>query len=94
MNHALLIIDIQNDYFPAGKWPLFEVEPAADKASKILQQARELGQKVVHVCHEFLHENPTFFAPDSHGAAHYSCRALMMDTGSSSWLRIGCSPSL
>lgn len=28
---ALILIDIQNDYFPQGKWPLDGVEAAADK---------------------------------------------------------------
>ena len=30
---ALILIDIQNDYFPQGKWPLNGVDAAADKAA-------------------------------------------------------------
>ena len=30
---ALLIVDIQNDYFPGGKWPLVGQAAAAQKAA-------------------------------------------------------------
>ena len=54
MTQALLIVDIQNDYFPGGATPLFEPEAAADKARILLQSFRRQGLDVIHVQH-FLH---------------------------------------
>jgi len=65
---ALILIDIQNDYFPQGKWPLDGVETAADKAAQVLQAFREAGDAVIHVRHEFTSEDAPFFTPESKGA--------------------------
>ena len=65
---ALIVVDIQNDYFPAGKWPLVGIEAAADNAARIINAAREAGQLVVHVRHEFTTDDAPFFAPGSEGA--------------------------
>ncbi len=50
---ALLIIDIQDFYFPGGKVPLVEPEAAAKNAAKVLAVFRAEGKPVVHVRHEF-----------------------------------------
>jgi nicotinamidase-related amidase len=50
---ALLIIDIQDFYFPGGKVPLVEPEAAAKNAGKVLAAFRAEGKPVVHVRHEF-----------------------------------------
>jgi nicotinamidase-related amidase len=65
---ALVLIDVQNDYFPGGKWPLIGIEPAADNAAKVLAAARAAGDLVVHVRHEFTREDAPFFVPGSEGA--------------------------
>ena len=70
-NTALILIDLQNDYFKSfegAKWQLHETEEAAQNALKILNSFREKNMKVIHVRHEFNIENPPFFAPDSQGA--------------------------
>ncbi len=67
-NQALIIIDLQNDYYPGGKWELHGIEQASENAVKILSNAREKNLPVFHVHHEFLMENPPFFAPGSEGA--------------------------
>ncbi|HBK50586.1 MAG TPA: cysteine hydrolase, partial [Pseudomonas sp.] len=41
--HALIIIDIQNDYFPGGKWTLDGADQAADNAARLLAAARQRG---------------------------------------------------
>ena len=64
---ALLIIDIQNDYFPDGKFELTGSVAAADQAQKALTFFRSKGLPVIHIQHEYTGENPPFFAPDSDG---------------------------
>jgi nicotinamidase-related amidase len=66
---ALIIIDIQNDYFPGGKWTLDGADQAADNAARLLAAARQRGDLVVHVRHEFDSADAPFFAPGSQGAA-------------------------
>ncbi|MDI9779304.1 cysteine hydrolase family protein [Pseudomonas sp.] len=66
---ALIIIDIQNDYFPGGKWTLEGADQAADNAARLLAAARAKGDLVVHVKHEFESADAPFFAPGSEGAA-------------------------
>jgi nicotinamidase-related amidase len=65
---ALVLIDIQNDYFPGGKWPLSKMDSAADNAAKLLAAARRAGDLVIHVRHEFPSADAPFFRPGSDGA--------------------------
>ncbi len=48
---ALLLIDIQNFYFPGGKAALVEPEKAAEKAAKLLAEFRKENLPVIHVRH-------------------------------------------
>ncbi|MBN2236460.1 MAG: isochorismatase family protein [Bacteroidales bacterium] len=50
---ALLIIDIQDFYFPGGVSALVEPEAAAEKAALLLADFRTKNQLVVHVRHDF-----------------------------------------
>lgn len=50
---ALIIIDIQNFYFPGGKSELVEPEKAAEQAKILLNYFRENKGLVVHVKHDF-----------------------------------------
>jgi nicotinamidase-related amidase len=65
---ALIVVDIQNDYFPQGKWPLVGADAAADNAVRLLKAFREAGDSVVHIRHEFTSEDAPFFTPNSEGA--------------------------
>lgn len=65
---ALVLIDIQNDYFEGGKWPLHGMDAAAQNAARLLTAARQAGNKVVHVRHEFQSDDAPFFTPASEGA--------------------------
>jgi nicotinamidase-related amidase len=51
MTRALVIVDIQRDYFPGGKMPLHEPEAAAEKAAQVLEAFRAAGDPVIHVQH-------------------------------------------
>ena len=67
-NRALVLIDLQNDYFPGGKWTLSGIETAADNAARVLAAARAAGDLVIHVRHEFPTPEAPFFTPGSEGA--------------------------
>jgi nicotinamidase-related amidase len=69
---ALLLVDIQNDYFPGGKWELEGTEAAAKKAATLLKSFREKGLPVVHIRHEFPTDDAPFFAPNSDGSKIHS----------------------
>ena len=68
VNRALIVIDLQNDCFPGGKWTLHEVNAAAENAARLIAAARESGDLLVHVRHEFPTDNAPFFAPGTDGA--------------------------
>lgn len=69
MSHtALIVVDIQNDYFPGGKWPLSGADAAADNAARVIQASRDAGHTVIFVRHEFTSADAPFFAPGSDGA--------------------------
>jgi nicotinamidase-related amidase len=51
MSRALVIVDIQNDYFPGGAHPLVEPEAAAAKAQQLLEAFRAGGEPLIHVQH-------------------------------------------
>lgn len=56
MKSALIIIDIQNVYFPGGACELFQPEQAVEKAKLILDYFREHDMPVCHVQH--ISDNP------------------------------------
>jgi nicotinamidase-related amidase len=64
---ALLIIDIQNDYFPGGKMELEGADAAASRARDAIDAARKRGMPVVHVRHLSTRPGATFFVPGTAG---------------------------
>ena len=67
MKKALLIIDIQKDYFPGGKMELEEPVKAAENAASLLHAFRQSKETVIHVQHTSYHEGATFFLPNTEG---------------------------
>ena len=65
---VLLLIDIQNDYFPGGAMALVQPEAAAANASLALEIFRQTGRPVIHVRHEAARPGATFFLPGTPGA--------------------------
>ena len=65
---ALLIIDIQNDYFPAGTMELEGAEAAGAKAGAALKNFRGKKLPVIHVRHLSVRPGATFFLPGTQGA--------------------------
>ena len=67
MTQALLIIDIQNDYFPGGAMALEGSTQAGAQAGKLLQAFCRLQRPVIHVQHVSTRPGATFFLPDTPG---------------------------
>ncbi|MEW6242036.1 MAG: cysteine hydrolase family protein [Chloroflexota bacterium] len=67
MKTALLLIDIQNDYFPGGKHELVNPLEAARKAYMLLECFREHGGHHVHIQHVSKKPDATFFIPGDRG---------------------------
>jgi len=67
MKTALIVIDIQNDYFPGGRRELFQPERAADQAARALEAFRAAKLPVFHVQHISTREGAGFFLPDTSG---------------------------
>jgi nicotinamidase-related amidase len=65
---ALVVIDIQNDYFPGGKMELEGADAAADRAAGALEHFRRAGLPVFHVRHLAVRPGATFFIPGTQGA--------------------------
>jgi nicotinamidase-related amidase len=68
MTRALLIVDIQNDYFPGGKMELEGTEAASLRAAELLAAFRERRLPVFHMQHISTRPGATFFLPDTDGA--------------------------
>jgi nicotinamidase-related amidase len=67
MRTALIIIDIQKDYFPGGKHPLVNPLEAAKNAYMLLQCFREHGGRHVHIQHISKKPDATFFISGDRG---------------------------
>lgn len=67
MNTALLLIDIQNDYFPGGAMELNGSEQAGVHAGTLLAAFRGRDLPVIHVQHVSTRSGATFFVPGTPG---------------------------
>jgi nicotinamidase-related amidase len=65
---ALVIIDIQNDYFPGGAMELEGAEAAGLRAGEALEKFRKENLPVFHVRHLSVRPGATFFLPGTPGA--------------------------
>lgn len=69
---ALIIVDIQNDYFPGGAFELVEAEAAGRKAAEVLSVFRDKNLPVIHIRHESIKPKASFFIPNTAGAEIHS----------------------
>ena len=67
MSRTLLVIDIQNDYFPGGAFPLVEPERAAATAARLLAAFRAGGESIVHLQHVWDAPDAGFMKPGTPG---------------------------
>ena len=66
MKKALLIIDVQNDYFPNGNCELVKPEEALNTIKKILGDFRKRDLPIFYIQH-FSTAQATFFVPKTDG---------------------------
>jgi nicotinamidase-related amidase len=74
---ALVIIDIQNDYFPGGAMELEGAQAAAANAARVLSGFRKENKPIIHVRHLSARPGATFFIPGTRGSEiHASVRPV------------------
>lgn len=75
MTRALLLVDIQNDYFPGGAMEVVGAEAASEQAAALLSEFRRRASLVIHIQHIAARPGATFFLPNTVGAEiHESVR--------------------
>jgi len=68
MTTALVLIDLQNDYFPGGTMELVGPEAAVSQARNLLQAFRSRRLPIFHIQHIAKRPGATFFLPGTKGA--------------------------
>lgn len=67
MSKALIIVDIQNDYFENGAMELVGSLKASENAKQILSKFRSEKLPIVHIQHLSVAPGSTFFLPETEG---------------------------
>ncbi|MCP4388729.1 MAG: cysteine hydrolase [Gammaproteobacteria bacterium] len=67
MTRALIIIDVQNDYFAGGSMELSGMDAAADNCARLLASFRATTEPLFHIQHLATRPGSTFFVPDTPG---------------------------
>lgn len=67
MKNCLLLVDLQNDYFPGGEMELVDIDHAAYNAEILLIEFRKEKLPIIHVQHLSINPGALFFLPDSFG---------------------------
>jgi len=67
MKLCLLLVDIQNDYFPEGILELHGMVNAANNAKSLLQFFRMKKMQIIHIKHISIRPGSTFFLPNTEG---------------------------
>jgi nicotinamidase-related amidase len=69
---GLLLVDLQNDYFPGGKMELIGIRQASEKARSLLDYFRRNSLPIFHVQHISIHPGAAFFLPCTEGGKLYT----------------------
>lgn len=78
--HALIVIDVQNEYFDGGAYPQWQAAAVAGRIAQAIGQAKENGWPVIAVQHIAADSNAALFNPQGQGIAfHPSVAALLQD---------------
>ncbi|KAF1797166.1 Isochorismatase-like protein [Mucor lusitanicus] len=69
-DEALIVVDVQNDYFPDGKLPTCKPVETAEACAKLIEKFRQEGKEVVfikHIVKEEQEKSFPFFIKGTHG---------------------------
>lgn len=73
IKQALLVIDVQNDYFPKGKMELYRSEYALEKIGQLELKFIENDLPIIYIQH-IKHQKPAdFFEVGTAGAELHKC---------------------
>jgi nicotinamidase-related amidase len=78
-NTALLLIDIQNDYFPGGMNELHGSLEAGLQAGRLLEHFRRTNQDIVHIQHLSVRPGAKFFLPGTSGVEFHTSVSPLED---------------
>ena len=67
MKQALLIVDVQNDYFADGSMALVGMDQDATNCAELLNHFRKQHRPIFHMQHIATREGATFFVPNTKG---------------------------
>ncbi len=73
MKTGLILVDVQNDYFPGGRMELVGMEKAGKRAGKLLDFFRNMDLPTFHIQHLSIRPGATFFLPDTEGVELHRC---------------------
>jgi len=73
MKTALILVDIQNDYFPGGRMELAGMDAAGETAGALLSYFRENKWPTVHIQHISTQKGASFFLPQTEGVKIHEC---------------------
>lgn len=73
MNTALIVVDVQNDYFPEGKMELVNSTDAGENIKRIIERFRQTNKTIIHIQHLAIRPNASFFIPGTPGAEINQC---------------------
>ena len=71
MSDALILVDIQNDYFPGGAMELTGMGTACDLARMVLHSFRQRRAPRFNIQHLALKPDAPFFVPNTVGVQHH-----------------------
>jgi nicotinamidase-related amidase len=75
MAKAVLVIDLQNDYFPGGKFPLWNTDVVLQNVERAVAKATARGIPVIHVQHVAKGVGPFFHEGTAGADIHPRIRA-------------------
>lgn len=64
---ALVIVDVQNDYFPGGAWELKGQVEAAQNVKRLLEDSRSKNTPIIHIQHVVEAGDAPFFNKGTEG---------------------------
>ncbi|MDO4644157.1 MAG: isochorismatase family protein [Cardiobacteriaceae bacterium] len=78
MKSALIVIDVQNDYFTGGAFPQWDAEAVAERIVERINKAKSEGQMVIAIQHISADPNAWLFRANGEGVAFYPLVAELL----------------